>query len=105
MKDKLICKDSKVEVLMNYWEKMQFQIMAGAAPNAAKGRPLDEEARTFAMKLHRVPEEVRRACLSAYVQACVRLHSICFLHWRKRYPSDVKFEEEQLDALIVKGVS
>lgn len=104
MRDKLICKDSKVEVLINYWDKMQFQIMAGAAPNAAKGRPMDEEARTFAMKLHRVPEEVRLALLSAYVQACRRLHAICFLQWRRMYPSSVRHEPQHIDALLARGV-
>lgn len=44
VRDKIVCKDSKKDVLLNYWEKVEFQIMTGAAPNQAKGRPLDEEA-------------------------------------------------------------
>lgn len=101
--DKLVCIHSKVDVLVNYWEKMEFQILAGAAPNAAKGRPMDQEAQAFAMKLHRVPAEVRRACLSAYVQCCRRLHAICFLQWRQMYPG-LKYDEAQVDVLISKGL-
>jgi len=66
IKDKLVCKDSKVDVLLNYWEKVEFQIMTGAAPSAAKGRPMDEESQNFAMKLHRVPMEVRMAVLTEF---------------------------------------
>ena len=100
MRDKLICTGSKIDVLMNYWEKMVFQIMQNSAPCTAKGRPMDQEGQQFAMELHRVPLEIRRACLSAYVARCRRIHSVCFLQWRKMYPGALRFEEEQLDVLL-----
>ena len=101
MKDKLVCKSSKVDVLMNYWEKLEFQMMLETAPNSAKGLGLDQEGQAFIMKLHRVPEEVRRACLSSYVHQCRQLHALCFLQWRRMYPSALRFEEKELTALVL----
>lgn len=105
MKDKLVCMGSKVDVLMTYWEKLEFQIMTGAAPNAAKGRPMDEEAQQYAVKFHRVPAEVRRACLAEYVLRCRHLHSICFLQWRRMYPSELRYEEELLDQVLADAIT
>ena len=41
IQDKLVCKDSKIDVLLNYWEKIEFQIMTMAAPNTIKGKNMD----------------------------------------------------------------
>ena len=93
VKDKLVCKDSKVDVLLNYWEKVEFQLMQNAAPNTAKGRPMDEEGQNFYMKLHRVPIEVREAVLREFTQRCRKIHSICFWQWRRMYPNDLRYDE------------
>lgn len=74
--------------------------MAASAPSAAKGRPLDEAAQTFAVKLHRVPEPVRRACLGAYVERCRQIHQLAFLQWRKMYPSSLRYDEDQVDCIL-----
>ena len=78
MKDYLECRTAKIDVLMNYWEKIEFQIMTNAAPNSKKGIAMDKEAQDFAMKLHRVPEKVRYAMLKKFVNRCRDLHQICF---------------------------
>ena len=79
MKDKLVGKGSKVDVLLGYWEKMEFLMMKNAAPDTRKGRPMDQEALDFVGKLTRVPNEIKQAMLGAYVDQCRRLHAIAFL--------------------------
>ena len=44
IKDFLACRESKVDVLMNYWEKLEFGIINNAAPNTAIGKQLDFNA-------------------------------------------------------------
>ena len=100
IKDKLVCKDSKVDVLLNYWEKVEFQILTGAAPNTAKGRPKDEAAEEFAMKFHQVPMDVRMAIFTEYTQRCRKIHSIVFWQWRKMFPNSLKYDENQLNEMI-----
>lgn len=55
IRDYLVCRVSKVEVLLNYWEKIEFMIMKAAAPNSKKGKQLDKGAQDFYLKLNRVP--------------------------------------------------
>ena len=44
MKDYLECRSAKIDVLMNYWEKVEFQILRDSAPKASKGKKMDENA-------------------------------------------------------------
>ena len=67
MKDYLECRSAKIEVLMNYWEKVEFQILRASAPNTAKGKKRDEDTEAFALKVGRVPARVRHALLKAFV--------------------------------------
>lgn len=104
MKAKLVCKGSKVDVLVGYWEKMVFQMMGNAAPDARRGRPLDQGALDFVAKLTRVPEPIKRAMLAAYVAQCRRVHAIAFLQWRKKFPNDVRHDIDMLDSLEADGI-
>lgn len=104
MKDKLVCKGSKVDVLLGYWDKMEFQMMGNAAPDTRRGRPLDQGALDLVSKLAAVPVPIKRAMLAAYVAQCRRVHAIAFLQWRKKYPNDVHHDVDMLDRLEADGI-
>ena len=64
MKDYLVCRTAKVDVLMNYYEKLEFQLLSNATTKK------DENAKQIMLKLKRVPEDVRYAMFKAFVQRC-----------------------------------
>lgn len=64
MKDYLVCRTAKVDVLMNYYEKLEFQLLSNATTKK------DEDAKQIMLKLKRVPEDVRYAMFKAFVQRC-----------------------------------
>ena len=99
IRDHLVCRCCKVEVLMNYWEKIEFKIMTEAAPNSLKGKRLDVGAQELAMKLHRVPQEIRHAVLHAFVHRCRQLHQIAFFQWRLMFRHD-RTKVHELEAAL-----
>ena len=73
IRDQLVKKDAKTEILMNYWDKMFGSIQVRAT---ALG---DKQGNALAGRLVRVPRDVRWAVLREYVDRCQELHAIAFL--------------------------
>ena len=70
---KLLTKQAKVEVLLQYWDQVQDRIIA-------KATKLNDTKTLKMMKLMSdVPIEVREAVLARYVECCKTLHSVAFM--------------------------
>ena len=73
-------KHSKVEVLINYWDKMVGVIRTKATNFKDKiGDKLIED-------IILIPMEVRQAMLLHYCERARQLHNIAFMQWRLLYP-------------------
>jgi len=73
IRDQLVKKDAKAEILMNYWDKMFGTLQTRASQLG------DRQGNDLARKLILVPKEVRWTVLREYVDRCQELHAIAFL--------------------------
>jgi len=99
IKDGLVTKESKIEVLLNYWDKM-FGVLQSQASKSN-----DKPTNDMCKKLIVIPKEVRYAMLKKYVTQCRNLYTIAFFQWRLMYPSQVRFEKEQLEVILYKCIN
>jgi hypothetical protein len=101
IKDKIATKDSKIEVLINYWDKMVGAIRTKAT------KFKDETGDALIQKIILVPNEVRRAVLKHYCDRARQLHNIAFMQWRMLYPhEDSRYHDpEELEDLITKRIT
>ena len=58
IRDQLFCRESKVEVLQNYWDKMYGEMMMAAQ------RKGDAEAKALCKKIIIVPKHIQHRALS-----------------------------------------
>lgn len=85
---------AKVEVLMNYWGKITYQIWDKAAK---KG---DKVTKEMISLMNAVPRDVKAAVLEAYINRCRQRHNVAFLQWRYRFPHERTFVRSDLEVLI-----
>ena len=52
-----------------------------------------------------MPKEVQWAACKKYVKRCHELHDIAFLQWRLDYPSKLKYNEQELEILIMARIN
>lgn len=94
IKDQLLTRLSKVDVLMNYWDKMLGQIQMKAS------KTKDKKATALCRQIILVPKEVQYSILKKYVSACRLLYAIAFTQWRLEYPSELRYEEDELNEIL-----
>ena len=82
MKNQLVIRHAKVDVLLIYWDKLYGIVQQGASLFR------DKNANALCKKLICINKEVQKHMLLAYVNRCRELHSIAFLQWRLMYPSE-----------------
>ena len=82
---------SKVDMLINYWDKIVTQVLLEAS------RKGDLKMKNIINLIMLVPAEVRKACLRQYIAQCRKVHSIAFLQWRVMHP--VPSEYHNIDKL------
>ena len=80
--------DGKVEVLVNFWDKMVGEMMN----KCSKMR----ERSTMAVisKIMLVPKHVREYILNFFVKKCYYLYSIGFFNWRLNFPKESDYRNE-----------
>tara|TARA_B110000285_G_C14871809_1_gene489566 strand:+ start:154 stop:393 length:240 start_codon:yes stop_codon:yes gene_type:complete len=76
-------KDSKLEILRNYWEKNLNKVMLNATMQK------DEDVVALCKLIMKIPKLVQVALLRHYIAACRALHAIAFFQWRQSFPSSV----------------
>ena len=86
IRDQLVFKVAKCEVLHNYWDKVTGNILQRAC------NLKDDVGTGLIRKMIVVPREVRESVLRAYVDKCRVRHNIAFFQWRLRFPNDLKFD-------------
>jgi len=87
--------EAKIEVLMNYWDKLVGRLMTRALEKK------DETMKETIQKLVVISYTVKHACLKKFIQQANFLYAIAFFQWRYKYPNDVKWMKEDLEELIV----
>ena len=85
---------AKVDVLMNYWDKMYGTIMSRAVELK------DANCKKLCKELILVPPHIQRVVLREYVDRCQELHAIAFFQWRYLYPNKVRYRKKQIEELI-----
>lgn len=91
--------EARVEVLINYWHKLNGQLQARAM------KLEDERTRELLTKIILVPQDIQRAVLSKFVQKCKELHIIAFFQWRNLFPNALSFNKHEVEETIRKGMS
>jgi hypothetical protein len=73
IKNQLLTKYSKVEVLLTYWDKLFCKILTKTL------KLKDTKANQLMIKIAKVPLAVKYDLLKNYVLKCRELHSVAFL--------------------------
>ena len=95
VKKQLALRSAKVDVLMNYWDKMlgkvQYQV-------SKKG---DYQANELIKQFMMIPKQIVRAAFTQYINQCRAINAIAFLQWRKMYPKKSSYHSiEKLTELV-----
>jgi len=91
-------KENKVEVLLNYWDKLFSQIQFKSS------KLKDEATNDMCKKIIVVPKAIKRAALAGYVDKCKEIHAIAFLQWRKKFPSELRYDADEIDELLTSRI-
>lgn len=97
MKDQLVIRYSKIDILHSAWDVVYAFIMRKASSRK------DQNVMKFLQKIAilDMTKRMKNECLIKYLNQCRRLHSIAFLQWRIKYPT--KFTNiRQCEKLIAK---
>lgn len=81
IRKQLSLKYSKVDVLINFWDK----VIGCMIRDKAKFK--DKKADRLTVELSKVPKAVRDACLKKYIDHCKSVYNIAFMQWRLFFPT------------------
>lgn len=96
IKTQLSLKYSKVDVLINFWDK----IIGCMIRDKAKFK--DKKADKLTVELTKVPKSIRDACLKKYTDHCKAVYNIAFMQWRLFFPTTSEYaDEEELKEIIM----
>jgi hypothetical protein len=90
----MLTRFSKVEVLINYWDKLLGQIQTKASAWN------DKKVTQLCGQIVLVPAEVQYNILRKFVTACRVLYATAFCQWRLKFPSKVKIVEEEIVEIL-----
>ena len=94
IRNQLITRHSKVEVLINYWDKMINMLRIKA--NESR----DQKILNILHNIIKVPKFIKRWILTLFVYRCRELYHIAFFQWRLKNPSTIRFDKDELTDLI-----
>lgn len=75
-RDKHLSKYQKVEVLLNYWDKLTGEIQIRCS------KMKDQGANLLLRHLMMVPKDIKVKMMKIYIDKCREMHAIAFLQWR-----------------------
>lgn len=99
IKSNLVTRYAKVEVLVNYWDKMIGQTQLRAS------RLKDKKTSDLCLKIILIPKQIQKAILKNYVTACRNVYAMAFFQWRMMYPNNVRHSEEELNEILVERIA
>ena len=89
-----ICRFSKVSVLENYWDKLYGQLYSVAQTHGT------QEMKKMLTRIVVIPPHIRKWILTLYVYQCRSLYQIAFFQRRLKFPSKVRFDEDEIEELL-----
>lgn len=100
IKKQISLKYSKVDVLINFWDKILGNIIKD------KIKFKDKKADSLAIELTKIYKPVRDACLRAWIDRCKSVYNIAFMQWRLKYPTNCEYKnEEELKDIIMSRIN
>jgi len=84
LREQLQTRYAKVEVLINYWEKLIIPIQLQATESG------DKNVNELCAQILLIPPEVQYEVLKQWVKGCRDLHAIAFFQWRIMYPKWIR---------------
>ena len=94
MKVQIQTKYAKVDVLLNYWDKLYGQMQLKATATG------DTQANEMLAGIAMVPYSIKKKLFTFYIKKCKDLHNVAFFQWRLKYPNHLKHDPEQLKEII-----
>lgn len=91
---RIATKYAKVEVLLNYWDKLYGQMQLKATSTG------DKQANEMLKGIALVPTSIKRKLFIFYIKKCRELHNVAFFQWRLKYPSKIRHDPEELESNI-----
>ena len=100
IKKQMSLKYSKVDVLINFWDKILGSIIKD------KIKFKDKKADSLAIELTKIQKPIRDACLRCWIDRCKAVYNIAFMQWRLLYPTTCEyFNEEELKDIIMSRIN
>lgn len=97
IRKQLSLKYSKVDVLINYWDKILGSIIR------EKAKFKDKKAERLTVEFAKVPKNIRDACLKKYIDHCKSVYNIAFMQWRLHFPTTSEYADEKELKEIIMG--
>jgi hypothetical protein len=97
LRQQMAVKYSKVDVLLNYWDKVVGSIIKDNI------KFKDKKAGNLAIKISSVPPQIKREVLKSYINRCKVRYNIAFMQWRYLHPNEenVYYDKEALEDIIM----
>jgi hypothetical protein len=65
----------------------------------------DEKLKKVLHAVAVVPSAVKDSVLEHWIIKCQQLHAIAFWQWRLKHPNTVRFNQEEVEALILRRIN
>ena len=99
LRQQLSKKRAKTNVLLTFWDKLFGILMSEAIAKS------DEKLKKVLHDVVVVPSEVKDSLLGHWIIKCQQLHAIAFWQWRLKYPNPVRFDQEEVEGLILRRIN
>ena len=94
IKNRLVQRGAKLEVLKNYWNKFLGRLYSRAKLAG------DSATSEIIANIVKVPKSVQESVLLEFLKKCQELHAVAFFQWRYRYPNQQNYNEELIVELL-----
>lgn len=86
-------------MLLTFWDKLFGNLMSAAIAKK------DEHLKKLLHEVAVVPTAVKDSLLEHWIIKCQQLHAIAFWQWRLKHPNKVRFNQEEVEALILRRIN
>ena len=98
LRKKLVAREAAVEILINYWDKIQ-----GKLSKFSMNKP-DKDIKLFLKHVTTIRLIVKQRVLADFIQACKMINHVAFEQWRYMYSAhtSTNWQSEELIQKVLK---